>query len=124
MRTPHPKAGFSFASDTNLTAAGALTINGTNGAELDGSFNTSSNLTVNANRITLNNGTFSGANSTVVLQALNSSATMLVNGSGASFGNVASVLIGGTSQAASSPPTIPKIHQGSASLTGLVSSDS
>ena len=93
-------AGFSFANGNNLTAGGALTINGTNGVELDGSLNASSNLTVNANRITLNNGTFSGANSAVVLQALNSAATMLVNGSGAGFGNVASVLIGGTSQAA------------------------
>ncbi len=93
---------YGVAMDGSSTVAG-LTVNGNNsigGIEASGSFNASGNVAFRANKITLSNAAFVGSEANVVLRALNTATPFSVNGSGANFGNVASVLIGGTAQAA------------------------
>lgn len=112
-------ANYGVALDGTAAVAG-LTVNGNNsigGIEASGCLTSTGNVTLNANRITLNGATFRGTGANVVLQALDSTRAMSVNGSGANFGNVASVVIGGASQAAALNLAVPLAYGGAGNLS-------
>jgi len=118
-----------LTANGTLAAAGPLTVDGrasglrldesrrVGGIEAAGRVNAGGNVTLNANVITLANASFGGNTAHVVLQALNTAAAFLVNGTGASFGNVASVLIGGTNQAANLDLAAPLTYAGAGNLS-------
>jgi hypothetical protein len=109
--------GVSLANGSALTAAGPLTVNGTGGLAMSGSLSAGGNVTLNANRFVLNGASFGGAAANLVLQALDTASALSINGSGASFGNVASVQIGGSSQAADLNLAAPLTYAGTGNLT-------
>jgi hypothetical protein len=111
------QAGAELANGSALSASGPLTLNATGGIEAAGCVSAGANVTLNANRITLNGGTFRGAGANVVLQALDTASAMTVNGSGGDFGNVASVVIGSAGQAATLNLAAPLTYAGAGNLS-------
>jgi filamentous hemagglutinin family protein len=111
------QAGVLLANGSVLSASGPLTVNATGGLEAAGCVSAGANVTLNANRITLNGANFQGGSANVVLQALDAASAMTINGTGGNFGNVASVVIGSSSQTATLNLAAPLTYAGAGNLS-------